>query len=456
MSAARELLARGVRLRRGCAAAVLLLACSAWAAGQVQSDLKAEDRTLLERLSLAKARTALAEQIARIELQKDQTIGTWAAQVMPRDRALRQWIRTLPRFGEPRLYSDGMCESDVRLEPATLRDQLLELQKNHPAPSGDKPTAEDLRRLARDWPAIHVTGVANVPERTGTARPPGWEDVAFEGVQVTRRAAEADALATLFESLRALKMTNVRRLDEFLGASPEIGDAVRAALEKSATVQVEFGPDQVATADARISMTELLRILTDVHQRLYRGAELQAADFREMALLAETNELRAAGLATPPARYLVRSPYELIELDAPPWISTLLSATGRYEPRDEDRFDEATALAAARLAAIDALRAKVEALVVQKEVTVGEFLRLRPGLKDDVVTWLSGAKIVGAPGKTADGGVEVRVELSARRLWDIVKRGMRTVELDPEDVPAATTQPASRPAATAPSQPIER
>lgn len=444
------------RLHRRCAAVAWALLCAATAAGQGDAGLKAEDRTLLERLSLAKARTALAEQLGRIELQKEQTLATWAAQSLPRDRALRQWIRTLPRFGEPRFYSDGTCESDVRLEPATLRDQLLELQKTHPAPGGEKPAGDELRRLARDWPVIHVTGVAALPERAGGARPPGWEDVAFEGVQVTRRAAEADALATLFESLRALKLTNVRRLDEFLGAGPEIADAVRAALEKTATVQVEFGLDQVATAEARIGMTDLLRILTDVHQRLYRGSEVQAADFREMALLAETGELRASGLATPPARYLVRSPYELIELDAPPWISTLLGATGRYEPRDEDRFDEATALAAARLAAIDELRTKIEALVVQKDVTVGEFLRLRPALKDDVVTWLSGAKVAGAPSKSPDGGVELRVELSARRLWDIVKCGMRTVELDPEDVPAAASQPAGRPAATAPSQPIER
>ena len=161
-----------------------------------------------------------------------------------------------------------------------------------------------------------------------------------------------------------------------------------------------------------------------------------------MALLTGERELRATGLASPAKRYALRSAYKLIELDAPDWADQTLAAAGRYEPLDDEDFDERTRIEAARFDGIDKLRRRVEALVIQKSVTVERFLGRHRELKDDVVVFLSGARVVGEPRARRDESVEVNVRLGLRRMWLIVRRGMRTVEVDPPDSTGASTQPA--------------
>jgi hypothetical protein len=60
---------------------------------------------------------------------------------------------------------------------------------------------------------------------------------------------------------------------------------------------------------------------------------------------------------------------------------------------------------------------------------------------------LNGARVVTAPVALPAGGVEVKVELPLRRLWEIVRRGMKLEEVEPP--PAASD-------ATAPASPTER
>ena len=407
-----------------------MLACALPAFAQVS--LSAEDRGCLERLGLAKARSDLLTQVYTLPLGDSLTVGTWAARDLSRDRTLRLWIRSQPRWQDARIYGDQTCDVDVRLDPAALRSQMEKLRE---APDDEKPlSAADLRRAAQKWPTVWGTGMAALAERPRSRKPDGWEDVMQEGIEVARRAAEADARHALLDRAGEMPVTNARQLREFLTSSDAVRNAMLRAFDRSAAVIVEFELDQVAVAEARIGIVKLIRILTDVHRQYYRGELFHAADFRDMALHTSGEFISAKGLAVPPSHLVLHARYQPIELDAPDWVTTTLTAVGRYEPDDEIPLAADAQPEAARLDGINRLRQQAEALVIQKEVTVETFLGYHDELKDDVIIFLSGARTAGPPRKGEDGSVEVPVELPLRRLWMIVRRGMRAIEIE---VPAA-------------------
>jgi hypothetical protein len=424
-------------IKRGLASVVLLSVACMTARAQVTE----AQRTSLERVALGKARTQLHAAICRLPLKGELTVGAWAARSSGLDRALRGMARSQPRQSAARVYSDGACDLDLRLAPDELARQLIALREKEPnsSQSGDV-TAADISAAARTWPTLSVSGSAEVPERDATAKLDGWEDVSAEGEQLAKLAAQADAVFALLEEAAKLKVTPARRVQEFLDSGEEVRTAAAAAIQAAAEIRVDLAPDQVCVADARISIPALISALTDVHQKCYKGEMFKAADFREMALTAGLNEIRATGLAPPPEKLRLKPEYELIELDRPAWAEKSAVATGRYVPADGDDFPPAMRTELARWDGMDQLRRQVEALPIQHDITIERLLGYRPALKDDVVIFLSGARIIDKPKTEASGGVEVRVEVGLERLWRIIRRAGKRIELDPSE---ATTRPST-------------
>ncbi|MCG3128314.1 MAG: hypothetical protein CHACPFDD_03197 [Phycisphaerae bacterium] len=420
------------RRRRAAVGALLAACCLGHACGQ---GLSTVEQATLERVALARARSQMLGLVQRLALRPDMTVGAALARSVAADRHIRAWIRGRSRTGAVRFYSDGTCEVDVSLAAAEFADVL----RGALASAGDSPVAEsEIRAAAARWPALWTTGSASAAERAETSKPPGWEDVALEGLDVARSAAAADARRALLEEAARLKQTNARRLSEFIESSPAIRDAVLSRFETAAEVKTNFAADQVVEAEARITIPELIRVLTDVHAAEYRAGDIRASDFREMALVAGVSELRASGMATPPEKFRLTPRFREIELDRPAWAETTLRAVGRCQtaeaPAPADRA------AAARFDALDALRRQVEGLEVSPGVSVARLLGYRADLKDDVVIFLGGGRVVGGP-RTTDEAVEVDVELPLARLWALLRRGMEIIEVDP---------PTSRPSESKP------
>lgn len=397
---------------------------------------KPEDRALLERMALGRAHSDLWRQITSLTLKPGLTIGTWASRDVRLDRELRLWIRTLPRTGAARYYSDHSCDVDVQIEPQVLRDKLVELHKRFALPVTSD---DDVARAGRDWPILWGGGAAAMAERV-EAKPPGWEDVSLEGVEVARRAAEADSIASLMDETGRLRLTASRSLADFINSGDSVRTTLQTAIEKSAKLKVSHGADQVCMAEARIETVELLRILNEVFTSTYHGTDFQASDFREMAISAPRGSVIGVGLAVAPDKYRLSSPYPTIELDAPSWIDKKIDATARFERTEPVQIEPATAMERARLLGVDQLRVRVADLAIRKDLSIATFLMYRPELKDDVTLFLSGARVVSATRNESEDAVTVKVELPLRRLWEIVKRGLTPIDADP-----AATQPADPP-----------
>lgn len=423
------------------------------ASAPAPADLTPQQRGALERIALARARAALWDKLRAAPLAPDLTLGAWSARDLARDRAVRLWVRQQPAAGPARCYRDGVCEVDVRLEPQALALKLRELQAVTVAGETPLPAAA-FDAAAAHWPVFWGSGSAVAAEHATGPKPAGWEDVSFDGLEIARRAATADAVYALVAEAGRMKVTNALRLHQFLDSAPAVRDAVRSAIERSAAVNVTHAPDQVAVAEATLELTDLIRILSDVHQSAYAGDEFRASDFREMALIAGEGRLAAIGLAPPPSDTILRPAFRNLDLDEPPWAATTLRFSGLFQAPAGGPLPPAAQLDAARLDGFDRARNEVEQLVVQGEVTVEQLLEFAPQLKDDVILFLSSARDVAAPRRTGDGGLELPLELPLRRLWEILGQALETVEVDelPASQPATATAPGSAPApATQPS-----
>ena len=400
-----------------------------------------QQQRALEEICLAKARSAMFARIGGLRLREDVTIAEWLMRDAELDRALRLWVRTRPAAGPARLYSDAVGEVEVRVMPAELLAALLTLIQDYPgAASAARVDAGQAKGAADTWPILWTTGRASVTKDPGSGQPPGWEDVDREGSEVARAAATADAQHALLAAVGRLKVSSSQRVEEFLASSEEVRQAVQAELQRMAKVKVEFAPDQVAVVEVRVGMRDLLRILTRVFQEHYRGDEFEAADFREMVLLGGQDDAIALGLATPPSESLLHSRYEPIELDVPDWAAKTLTATGRFVPADGEAPELDAAAAAARLDGVAQLGLQIEQLVIQKNVTVAELLGYYQVLKDDVALFLTGTRAVAAPTPLPSGGVEVKVELPLRRLWEILRRSMKVDEVEPSPASAPASE----------------
>lgn len=400
--------------------------------GLAAPPLTAAQQRIVERIARAAARTQVIADIRDLPLGRGASVGQWIDRNPDLDRALRLWARDLPAHGHPRIYSDGVCEVDVRVLPDAIVSKCREWLDAYPSTANKIDlTRRRLDSAAQSWPWIWATGRATLPRQRRASHPEGWESVSPAGVDRARDAAIRDALAALRSEVGRLTLGDGRRLDDFLNTSDAIGHAVQIGLERAADVQVEYEADQVAVATARVDVVDLVRLLTRAHEEHYSGSAIQVADFRAMATRVGRGMISGTGLATAPADATAQSQYAPIEYNAPKWAGNTIEAAGRFVSPAATEVTGTLRIEAARLDAIDNLRRQIMSLAIQQDVTVAQFAAIHGELKPDIVLFLSGARIVGRPRLLGDGITEVRVELPMHRLWEIVRRKMALEEVEP-------------------------
>jgi len=95
--------------------------------------------------------------------------------------------------------------------------------------------------------------------------------VSAEGLAFAPAAATSDALHALLDEAGRLKVTNAWRLRDFFEESPDVADAIARAAQQTVETHVDFGPDQVAEVELRLSLRDLVRILTRVRAEVAPG-----------------------------------------------------------------------------------------------------------------------------------------------------------------------------------------
>ncbi len=397
------------------------------------------------RAALSEARAALLDELDFLPLTASSSVLSWAARDEQVARELRRWVLTLPAAGPPRLFRDGVCEVDVRVTPGELREALRRLRPLFATADPERITDELIAESARHWPNRWSSGVVRAGELPGELPPPGWEDLAEEQIELARRAAAAEARQMQFENAARLKVTNARLLRDFFEVSAEITAAVRERLEDLSAVRVALLPERIATAEARLSLEELIDILIEVRGELYAGEAFTDELLREIPLYAAREELVGLGLAVPPGA--APPPDDCAE---PTWSASSLRAIGvggaglllilPEAALESLTFEHGTA----------GLWALVERLPVRPGWTVGELVLERPALRDDLKTCLAAARALRRLRPSEHGAVRVEYDLPLASVWRCVRVGG---PLPPPREPAPTPAPPvmNPPATTAPA-----
>lgn len=399
--------------------------------GRPSARLTPQERRALEQLALADARTTLQQAIEALPVMGDVHVGDWTAASWDRTRALRVWIRSQVRHGSARFYSDGVCEVDVHVAPTALSKTLSRWVEDAAlAEASPRLSTSQVRSAARRWLDVWGTGRASRTTLTRSRKPLGWQRVTHEGIELARRNAAQDAIAALMLEAGRLPLSDTEQLADFFASSDAVRAAVRAGLDQRASIDVEYDADPAATAVAEIDLRELLAVLTEVHQRLYRGSDVAVADFRALVMRVDAERLTAMGLADPPTGSVLALPERGPGVAPPSWSATTLRENGHFQPPPAEEIAERAQRVAARLDAIDALSQRVAGLSLSERVTVAEFLAYHQELKSDVVLFLSSARVVRFVAATETLPATAAVELPLQRLWEILRRRVTTVRDD--------------------------
>jgi len=419
------------------AAAVLLAASCAAAAPPVKTDECTPDqaRLLAIRAAQVDAVNRLTETVLAARVSAVKTLGQAIGSGSDAEIALRVFLRSARRVGEPRVYSDGVAEVDVEVPVEAVVRRVAELYT-----PGEHETGElaDLDYVAVDG-YVRAGGRGRAPrhpspevlkrleavplEDLPEMFPVGWERVTATGRVEAIRAARIAAYRAMGERLKAVYLgptATVGDLVDGLSASEAIFDAFVRSLPVLGPPRMM--PDRVAEVDVVARVPDLIRVLEDI--RAVRGsATLTDEQIDRVSIRLKVGRLTATGRGMPPASEIrpaeATAPRDRAPL--PDWAAETVEAHGEasLSPDVKDR-EEARVLAArsAKVRALAAVEKKVDAVTLAGGVTVRERAAKDSRFRRDLKTFLSGVRVVTSR-PTEDGkGWEVTLRLPLVRLYE--------------------------------------
>lgn len=275
---------------------------------------------------------------------------------------------------------------------------------------------------------------SKAPARAATrgeykTRARGWERVSRAGLASAADSARADAMAQLARHIGSLRITPSRRVDAFTATSDDVARAVRAPFSGVTFSTPRYGPDQVCTVRARVSIGSVINHLKLLNRR-YPVGRFDDRDWDRIRTLNPSGTITVVGRGAPALAELPRRVRVLSA--APPWSAETRATIG-VAPQPTARLGTpAGRLIASRLATTRARRDLTEQLralplSAVATMTVGGEIDRRPELAVRFRDWIDDARIVERYWRN-NGDAVVRVEADLSSLWTLItpRRVLRT------------------------------
>lgn len=427
-------------------ASVILVLAAVVSAGRLPADEPTPQADQAARwahlAARADAAARLVRQVGNLKITAQTTVADVAAASETVAAVLRALAAGAPDKGEPRVMGDGSCEvfMEIGLDEvaAALRHVLAA------GAAGGVVQAGDLEKLA-EVNSVKVLGAAGIgaplPELLCPAAVPvrGGDYAGDSKLTGPARALWKKLPRGRLEAVQAARMDARRRLGDrvkvvHLGADLTVGDLVAEAGRRGVRVDrflrgaretaVCYHED-ILVVEVRMSLS-LRKVYMDL--KGWAQGDLPAGRERlrlleELIVKSKDTLIPAAGVATPPAKYVPGAgagfgALAALVAEAPPWFTQKLRATAGVAGGTE---------AARRMARLDARRelaARVEALRINSRTVVRD-LAAGDEFRDALATFLQSARIVetagepaGRPASRPAGPVTMAVDL--RPLWNLI------------------------------------
>jgi hypothetical protein len=351
---------------------------------------------------------------------------------------LRAFLRGAREVGQPRYYSDGVCDVDMEVTLEWVVTTLKELHTRYYKGSRVKATDFEQMTQQTEQSVIKVTGSGAPPsdemdipdpDSAGTfgapatrAVPFGWEDVMPQGRLMARRAAEVDAMRKLAERIKGLQITSSTFVRDFVAEDDRIDTYLQTFIRGIRKGEPRYEPDQICSVECEVTLEQVVTTLKELHTRYYKGDRVKATDFDQMSQRVERKVIKETGNGVPPAKYIKRPPPPPPMPSAPDWVGRTLRATGNGVPPADKMGTAQGRLLAARAAEVDAKRKlgeQLEGVMIDSTTTVRDFVAENDEIRADMQTFLMGARVVNTE-YDAEGTATVTVELPLERWWEII------------------------------------
>ncbi len=245
---------------------------------------------------------------------------------------------------------------------------------------------------------------------------------------MARESAQADAVERLSERIEQLRLSEDRRVRDFIATAPEAGPALRSPFPGVYLSQARFTDDQICTVRAEVLVNATIEFLKRLN-RQYGDGRYRDRDFDRIRLVNRVERLVAVGQGVP---LLHDTPRHTAPAAGrrPEWAGRKHRETGHGVPPRSERNDASRKLIAARRAGEEA-RGRLERfaralpLVPGGDVTVGDEVDKNPAAAARLRAWVASAKKVRTQWDRYDGA-EIVIEADLGELWQAVAPRYRT------------------------------
>lgn len=424
----------------GILAALLALSAAAASAGE-PAYTPEQARLLAVRAAQVDAFNRLTDLILSARVSADKTVGQALGRGGDAEIALRLFLRTARMAGEPRVYSDGVAETDVE---APLETVVREVGRLCGGAEATAAVLADFRRVAVEG-ALRITGrgrapadvppdalkrlMAARPEDLAELYPAGWEHVTAAGRVEALRTARAAAHRAMARRLREIHLGQTDTVGDLAATSPA-AETMFDVFIRSLPVagRPRFMPDRLAEVEVAASVRDLLRVLKNVRALGGPAGRWSEEEIDNLSVRLKADALTVTGYGMAPAGEVRpdQSPPVAGGLPLPDWAARVLEADGRSRFSDEieDR-EEARVLAAraAKARAVMALEKQLDVITLDDGRTIRQRAARDEAFRRDLATFLTGARVESSRATSDGKGWEVTVRLPLVRLYEFSRPG---------------------------------
>lgn len=131
----------------------------------------------------------------------------------------------------------------------------------------------------------------------GTAR--GQEIEAAQNKLLAKRAAEADAYRKLAETIKGVQINSETYVRDFVAESDEIRADVDTLVRGARLGQPTYYEDGVCEIPAEVTVAKVIRELTAIHTRHYKGHRVRGTDFEQIKEYIKKDIIQVVGMGAP-------------------------------------------------------------------------------------------------------------------------------------------------------------
>lgn len=401
------------------------------------------NKLLAKRAAEADAYRNLAEAVYGLQINSHTYVKDFVTEADDIRAEVDTFVKGV-RLGDPIWYEDGSCEVPAEVTVAKVIETLRSAHGRHY--DGDRVKTEDFETMKQriEKNVIRTVGMGaprpELPPRLpqGVAEmlgpPPAdaaplsipaiWKTVPAQARMLATRAAELDAKRQLAERIKGLRLTSRTQVRDFTAESDTITTELSATLVGATRVDTYLHDHElIAEVTVRVPTEQVITNITRLHNRLYKGDDLEGHDVEELVKRVVKRDFEATGMGVPPARYLQQYAAET-GTELPEWTLGPLEADGEAtDPAIDSPQGRLMAARAAELVAKRNLAEQIAGLQLTSATTVRDFIT-----EHDDIDAMVDAVIVDAvvtETRYTEQTALVRVSVPGMRVWEVMSLEIR-------------------------------